>query len=598
VVTSRRAGGIEAGDAVHLDPLPPEDAVELFRNLVGDSRVRYASRAIEDVVARCGYLPIQIRVVASALRRHRGWPVEHLLGLLTEAGPWRADGQFDDDGSVACRMSYQLLDDPQRMLFRLFGRIPGPDLSVRGAAAALDCPLRRAGTLLADLHEVSLLEEIAPERYLMLDPLREFAGELAAGPDEPAALDRLLDFYLVTVAAAVSAAFPFDRDRQPVVTRVSEAAPALTDAPDARAWLTVERLNLLDAVRYAAAHGRPEHTWQLAVLLWRWHYARGQLQDWTEMSELALRASQESDVDRHGQAEVLLRLSGARHQAGQSDGATESAARALSIWTDLEDVRGQARALCVIALAAADRGDTAAAIGHFESALANYEQVGDVQGRANALGNLGRLNEEEGDLALAESRLATAAELLEGIGHTQGLAYALDNLGITHRRLGALTSALADHERARELAIAVGDRSCEAYALSNLGNVHRLRGEFAVALAEHERAREVADTVSDPGLRTQLYLDRGATYLAAGEHEQARAAYLAALDLAAGTGDRGQRAHAAHGVAQVLHAMGRHRDARTHWTAAETAFVELDRPESAEVRQERAELDCACVDTG
>jgi DNA-binding SARP family transcriptional activator/tetratricopeptide (TPR) repeat protein len=595
VVTSRRTGGIEAGDPVYLDPLPPPVAAELFGNLVGDARVLAEARAVEDVVERCGYLPLQIRVVASQLRRHRGWPVEHLVRLLAEAGLWRAEGGFDDAGMVACAVSYGQLDEQQRLLFRLFGRIPGPDLSVRGAAAALACSVRRAGTLLAELHDASLLEEVAPERYLMLDPLREFAGGISTpGEDDAVAVDRLLDFYLVTVAAATRVVFAFDSDRQPVVARVSAAAPDLPDSAAGLAWLSAERLNLLDTVRYAAAHGRPEHTWQLAVLLWRWHYGRGQLLDWLEMSELAWQVSQDSGVDRDTQADVLLRLSGARRQAGRPVEAAEFATRVLAIRTELADQRGQAAALCVIALATMDRGDTTGAIGHFEAALALYEQAGDERGTANALSNLGQLNEAQGDLALAERRLTAAADLLTRLGHLPGLANTLDNRGIARQRLGALTEALADHERARDLAVEAADRSCEAYALNNIANVHRRAGRLAKALAQHDIALEVADTLGDPQLRTQLSLDRGATHLARGEHEQARQGYLGALDLAAGIGDRGQQAHADHGVALALHADGRHADAVGHWRAAETAFAELGRPEADQVRRERADLACAC----
>jgi hypothetical protein len=40
--------------------------------------------------------------------------------------------------------------------------------------------------------------------------------------------------------------------------------------------------------------------------------------------------------------------------------------------------------------------------------------------------------------------------------------------------------------------------------------------------------------------------------------------------------------------------MGEHSRALAHWSAAEAEFDELDLPEAGEVRDERAELECAC----
>jgi len=598
LVTSRRVGGTETTDGIHLDPLAREAAVELFRELAGTERVGPAASAeVADVVALCGCLPLSVRVVASQFRLHRAWSIEHLLRLLREGATWQPEGRFAAGNRLAYAVSYRQLSARQQTLFRLFGRVPGTDLSVPAAAALINGSPRQGQFLLEDLLEVSLLEETNVERYRMLDPLREFAGTLSATePDTETtvAIDRLLDYYLVTVASAMTVAFPFDRDRQPSADRACAVAPVFADADAARSWLSAERSNLLAAIRFAASHDRPEHTWKLAVLLWRWHYARGQIQEWTETLELAARTIQGDTGDRRGLAYVLLRLAGARRQAGEPAQSLELAAQALTLWRGADDEQGQAAALCAIALGTLDRGDVSSAISHFEAALAKYQQIGDDRGQANALGNLGQLNELQGDLELAEHRGVTAATLLTDLGHTQGLAHTLDNLGLTRQRLGRLTEALADHERARQLAILVEDRACEAYALSNIANAHRRAGRHDVALIWHDKAREVADHIADPGLRIQLYLDRADTFLLC-DVEAARLTYLAALDLAAGMGDRGQQVRASLGVAHALHADGRHEEARSYWNAAESAFVELGLPESAEIRRKRAGLDCPCA---
>ncbi|MFD9893247.1 tetratricopeptide repeat protein [Amycolatopsis sp. NPDC059027] len=594
LITSRQVGGVDVADEVRLRPLRPEAAAALFGDLVGAERVRGRHAVVDEIVARCGCVPLSIRMAAAQLRLHRSWPVEHLARLLEASSPWRAG----DGAGAACAVSHAQLPEPQRLLFRLIGRLPGVDLGVSAAAALMDRTVSEARALLEGLHGASLLEEAEPERYLMLDPLREYAAGVP-DPGPPGArddaLDRLLDFYLVSVANAVRVAYPFDRDRQPAVSRESPVALTFSDSTAARAWLAAERTNLLEAIRYAAGHDRPEHTWQPAVLLWRWYFAGSHVNEWSETLELARKALEKTGEDRRGLAYVLLRLSGARRQAGEPAQAREFAEKALSLWTGLGDDQGQASALCAIAVVTMDRGDDRSAIACFEAALEKYETSGDARGQANALSNLGQLNELYGDLELAERRHLAAAALLRELGHTQGLAHTLDNLGVTRQRLGRPGEAMRDHREAYELAVAVGDRSCEAYALNNLGAVHRLTGKLDEALEYHELARRVADEAREPGLRTQLYLDRAATYLARGERDEARKAYFAALDLARGTGDRGRQAHAHHGAARALHDAGDHRVALAHWQSAQAGFDELGWSEAERITDERARLTCACA---
>ncbi|TDP97991.1 AfsR/SARP family transcriptional regulator [Labedaea rhizosphaerae] len=599
LVTSRSVATLAADAAVHLEPLPLPDAAAMFADLVGAVRTDAWPLLVDDVVQRCGRIPLLIKVAAAQFRQHHRWPLDHLVQLLDDAG---AEAGTDSPIAVAeraaCTVSYQQLSDAQRTLFRLIGQLPGPDLTVRAAAALLHSTIAEARALLAELQSVSLIEEVAPERYLMLDPLKEFAGTLsrAAWPDElTEALDRWLDFHLVTSANAMNAAFPRDRDHRPEITRVSPVAAVFADAAAAREWLDAERFTLLAAVKYAAEHDRGEHTWQLAVLLWRWHFTRGYVADWAETLELARETLDATGTDRQGLAYVLLRLSGARRQAGEQAEALALVKRALALWEDLDDERGQAAALANLAIATYDDNDYGAAREYFEAALTKFEALDDRRGQAHALSNLGTLDELRGELRAAHERQRAATEIFRDLDYPQGLAHALDNLGAVQRQLGLLDEAMASHQEAHQLAVELGDRVCEAYALNNLGNVHRCRGELAEALTHHEKARAVADLVRDPGLGAQLYLDRAATHHASGDDDAALTAYRATLDLAAGTGDRGQQAHAHHGIARVLHTLGRHDEAAAGWRAAIDGFTDLEWSTASTVRAELAENNCACA---
>ncbi|MCR6484094.1 tetratricopeptide repeat protein [Amycolatopsis sp. OK19-0408] len=586
VVTSRRMG--DTGEPVRLSPLPPEEAAELFQALTDPPRVRGRTAEVALIVKRCGFLPMPIRVAAALFRRHTRWPLEHLLHLLEENGPWGAD---DADGTAAVRVSYQQLGEPQRAMFRLLGSLPGPDVDVVGGAALAGCDVAEARLLLDDLHEVSLLEEAAPERYQMLDPLKEFAG---ADPAPRQALVRLLDFYLVTLAAAVGAAYPFDRAQLPALEHASPVSPAFAGADAGLRWIVAERDNLVAAIHYAARHDLPGHTWRLAVLLWRYFNTTNQFEDWIGTLELAWKIVSADAGNDYGQAHVLLRLATAHDRRGQLTEALELAAKALPKWRRLGDPRGEAATLCALAIPTMELGKHEQAIAHLEAALAKYEQSEDRRGEAHALSMLGYLNELHGNLQVALDQHSAAARMLGEIGHTQGVAHALNNLGSVQERLGLLAEALTSYTDAHGHAAEVGDRCVEAYALNNIGNVHRQRGKFPEAVRYHDKAREVAANVPDADLRTQLYLDRGATALARGVPREALTACEAALDLADGNGNRAYQARAHRGVAETLHAMGEHENAVAHWVAAENEFTALDFPEALEVRAERAAFDCAC----
>ncbi|UOZ11343.1 tetratricopeptide repeat protein [Amycolatopsis sp. WQ 127309] len=595
LVTSRRTGGLDIADEIQLGPLQPEAAIELFHGLVGADRVRGESALVDSLVVRCGYVPLPIKMLAAQLRLHGSWSLSELTALLDESGPWRDAPGLTGRAAGACAVSYGQLDELEQLLFRLFGRLPGHDLSVPAAAALVGTTPARARELLEGLLRASLLEEPAHGRYRILDPLKEYARGLHTHADtDTERLGPLLDFYLVTTSNAIRAAYPFDQDRQPAVRRECPSAVEFGDNQAALTWLSGERLNLLAVIRYAARQDFSEHTWQLAVLLWRYYYAGGLIEDWSETLELARKALETDEAGRAGLAYVLLRLAGAHRTAGRASQSLELATEALRLWTELGDDLGQAGALCAIATVDSDRGDNASAITHYESALTKYERVEDLRGQAYALSNAGQLHELQGDLEFAEARLVAATDLLRRLSHTQGLAHTLDNLGVVRRRLGRHAQALANHEEARALAKEVGDRSCEAYALNNIGVVHRLEQRLEDAVQHHELARAVADTVAEPGLRAQLYMDRAATQLERGDRRQALTTYLAALDLARGTGDRGKQAHAHRGAAQVLHQTGEHVSAAVHWHAALEAFDGLGWTEAEDVRAELARHRCRC----
>ena len=334
VVTSRRMGDADTGENIRLSPLPADEAAELFHELTGRARVRGRTAEVAEVVSRCGFLPMPIRVAAALFRRHERWPLdapapaargERALGRgqKTSTAPPPSGCPTSSSASrsapcsgcsAACR-----------------GRTSTSPAARRSPAATSPRPACCSTTS----HEVSLLEEAAPERYQMLDPLKEFAA--AEPSDHAGALVRLLDFYLVTLAAAVGAAYPFDRAQLPATDRSCPVTPDFADAEAGLRWIVAERDNLVAAIRYAADHELPEHTWRLAVLLWRYFNTTNQFEDWIGTLDLAWKIVSADPGNDHGQAHVLLRLATAHDRRGQLAEALELAAQALPKWRRLGD---------------------------------------------------------------------------------------------------------------------------------------------------------------------------------------------------------------------------------------------------------------------
>ncbi|ANZ39135.1 SARP family transcriptional regulator [Lentzea guizhouensis] len=584
VVTSRHMGEPDISAHVRLAPLPPDDAFSLFTALTDPFRVHGRSADVAGLVKRCGYLPMPINIAAALFRRHDRWSLDHLLGLIDESGAWQ------EDGTAAIRASFRQLDAAQQETFRLFGQLPGPDVDLRGAAALLGRDIAVTRALLDELHEVCLLEEVAPDRYQMLDALKEFAS---ADPPEAGreALLRLLDFYRVTLAAAVGTAYPFDSAGQPSVDRTSPRALSFEDQESALKWVSTERDNLVAAVHYASRNGLAGHAWRVAVLVWRRFASANRFRDWIDATELARQAV---DSDRYGQAHVLLRLATTHDRLGHHADALELATTALPLWTGLGEVWGEAATLGAMAICTMQLGDHEKAMAQFETALEKYEQCGDMRGQAHVLSQLGYLHEQHHEYDTALRQQEAAVRINRTIGNQRGLAHALNNLGAIRQHLGELDDAIPEHLEAHEIATELGDSALAAYALTNIADAHRLAGRLTEAVRHHGLAEVVATGLDDADLRARLFRDRGLVARDGRDHAKALQLFQCSLDVAATTGNSTHRSHAEAGIARALHALGRHREAVPHWNLAEEVYAALDQPEAAQVRAERAELTCAC----
>ena len=464
LVTSRRSlAGLDGAHPVRLDVFPPGEALELLGRIVGPDRVAAEPAAAEEVVRRCGLLPLAVSLAAARLRSRPAWSLSRLAAYLRDSGldAVRAGGRelrpvFD--------LSYRDLPAPAARAFRLMSLHPGRRLPAGAVAALAGTTESEAQALLEALVDENLVEQRTADRYELHDLLHAYAVERAeaeaAGAqgrlDRAAAYDRLLSWYL-HAAENVSRAVETRRLLPTVPPRPGEPEPPyFATAPEAMAWYDAERENLGAVIGCAARTGRHEIALRLPVALLGCYQLR---KDWP------------------------------RWRAGYETGL--ASARAAG------DRVAESRLLNGLGLALFDVREFEAAIGVFRPALALAEEFGDRAQVASILGNIGDCHCHLHDFATAEDVIKQGLALRREIGSPQHLASALTNYGVMLHEAGRNAEAHAAHTEAWAAARDAGNRRYEAIIVFNLAEVCVALGRLGEA-EEHYRlaltaSREAAD---------------------------------------------------------------------------------------------------------
>ncbi len=465
--------------------------------------------------------------------------------------------------------SWDLLDDPERALWRRLAVFPG-GATLEGAEEVCAGPgLDRADVLdvLAALVDKSLVIVTGADgepRYRMLETLRAYGLERLVQAGEEDATRRAHAVYFVGLAEAA----------EPHLFRAEQLV-----------WLrrlSAEHDNCSAGLRWAISAGdAPLALRFCAALGWYW-FLHGQLGDGADNVEeilalpgvpddhttavaLALAAMTSIDSNESGRVASWME----RVQAicaGLEDGAWHPALRLilttveihaegwnpssnLAIDALLDDpdpwVRGLANFM---------RGQVSQNFGRieliedaFDRALAGFREAGDRWGLSftyTAQGEiLGRRGEHRAAIALFEEGLRLTTELGGGNGSflhvTMKLANELDLIGERDRAEALLLDALRDPEGPR--------RPEDAAALHyQLGELARRSGDHAEALRGLGQAEElVTDLPGPPQFRSMVLCSRAQLDLAMGAMDEARARLEEALR-------GGVRAHDLPIVAYVL----------------------------------------------
>jgi tetratricopeptide (TPR) repeat protein len=489
IVTSRRRLA-ELDGAMHLalDTLPPHDALALFSRIVGTHRAEAEPQASAEVVRRCGFLPLAIRIAGARLTARPAWSVADLAGRLERGHRRLAElGRGDRSVEAAFGLSYEQLPAGHRRVFRLLGLHRGPDFDTYLAAAGTGLDPADAEAALEDLLDVNLLRQRAPERYEFHDLLRTYAAERAHAEESEGsreeALRRMCDFYAHASYAADRVLHPHRVDHRPDSPTHEIHVPAFADIPRAMAWFEVEHTNLLAAQLAAAEHDWHALVGQLAWTMSVFHARQGRRRDALAIWRVALQsAERQPDPVLHIRA---LRLLGRAYcDLGHHQEALEYLDQALAMAEERDEIAEQANTQRTLAWAWERKGDDRPALHHAHRAFELYRSVGEAIGEADALSMVGWHAARLGDYESAREHCQAALALHQQRGNPTGEADTVTSLGYIAHHTGHHEQAIDLYQQALALLRAIGNVHQAATTLDYLGQAHAAHGD-------HERARTV-----------------------------------------------------------------------------------------------------------
>ncbi|MEJ3743074.1 BTAD domain-containing putative transcriptional regulator [Actinomycetes bacterium KLBMP 9797] len=580
VTSRRRLAGL---DGVHPEPLPvlaEREAVELLARVAGPDRIQAEPAAAADVVRRCGYLPLAIRLAGARLAHRPSWKVADLAGRLRREQPVLPELAAEDRTVAnAFALSYRQLAAPERRVFRLLGLHPAASFDAASAAAFADLSLAAAQDLLDELVDRHLLEEPDAGRFRMHDLIREYARELAAAhePDAArrAAVGRVLDHYLHASAGAsaelerratLDQMLDLDEPLRPDLLAVAGATST--------AWLERERPNLVASVRAAAETGHHGYAWQLARAMWRFLYLRCYTDDLYRTHLDGLAAAQRAGDDA-AVATMHNYLASAYFRMARYDEAVEHLEQALKLRERIGQANQAATCRNNLSIVLAMLGRLDEAVANVRQALASWQRLQDVNGMAQALSDLGlmlmQLGQYDEALRLHHRHLILARER----GLDSYVAAALGHIAQLRLRLGQREIAMRLLRTALVFKRRTGNRYGEAEVLNDLGIGYRMAGAYDEAESQHRAALAIMRGIGERRGESAVRNDLGDTLAAAGDRAGAKEQHRQALALATQIRHRYEEARALHGLAACT---GSAEQARQYAERARAIDREMGRP--------------------
>ena len=561
LVTSREALQLPGEVCFDVDPLPAEEAIELFmdrgvtqrRDLRGDPDTL---EVVGQIVELLDGIPLAIELAAPLLRLLT--PAQILKRLSDGLQVLRSRGRGVDRRQASLRgavqWSWDLLDSWEQLALSQASVFRG-SFSLEAAEGVIDLGQELDAPTVLDalaslrgkslVHVVDGADQAMEFRLKMYEPVREFASEqlklaggtdaavashrawflaegekLARGMDQSRGIDSLTKLLLEKENLLAVHRQSSDASGEAVV----RAALAL-DVMLSRRGPLEERLELLDAA-CDAARGAPSK-WRGRAHLVRAEarLRRGGFEQVEEDIAIVRQCVEESG-DRRTEARVLRVEGTVRLLQGRIEEAGKILDLAATLAGDEGDLknRGEALGAKSAVLAAQGRKEEAHAQRRqaVEALSASGHRHGEVlQLAALALELIQIRNDDTGRPELVEL-LRTAWQVARQIGDRPAEAVVLRYRGLFHLDEGRLGQAEEDFNRCLSLQRRVGDLREQTMVLLGLATVHRLQGQLDEAERALRQTAELLRLVPDSRVEADVRAARVANMADLDEIDSAR----------------------------------------------------------------------------
>lgn len=485
---------------LQLGPLKPQEAGQLIHAILATAPVP-ADTDIEQIVELCGYLPLAMRVAATAYL-HSARPLTDFLTELKQRDRLSALTIADDPRATVRAvfdLSYRTLTADAARLFRLLSLVPGPDLCRNCAYHVADLSPGRTEQLLGELTAASLIHPARPRHYRFHDLVRLYAHDRCVTEDDPdvlhTALARLYGYYVTTADKAADVLYP-TWARLPR-THATIVASDHAVAPNAAEWMSDEAPNLIATIRYTAQHGPAEIAWYLSESLRAYVVTHGEYRiEALGAFEIALAAAEAAE-NRRATAAMHSAFSSVYLRIRDIQRALPHIRAELDHYVDMGFPEGEVRARIALAEALATQGYLRDAADQLDEALRTTERHDLTKLQLLVLLNFSFLEERRDQLDVAKKYALSALDLVDSTssGSVVGSIHAA--LGIIMTRRGEFDAAIEQHLMALECYRPGADQHYESEALRELAHAYSKTGNTDESIAHATKALAVAEELGD-----------------------------------------------------------------------------------------------------
>ncbi|WP_168801624.1 tetratricopeptide repeat protein [Glycomyces buryatensis] len=436
-----------------------------------------------------------------------------------------ADPAADDLVDIAHRLVIDgLTPELHRSLCLLAGQ-PGFRLTAATLAALDQLESGEAAARLAALAEVGLLKPGPEDSYGFHDRTVAFvSADLSAYVGETELRGARLRLLVHQLAHMRAVHDRFDDSQGRNLHPDSDRLHLTAD--EAQHWLTTERRNLREALRF---HSDSQDVTTLRVLMELCGLAGVPLLrlGYTRDAELALSSAVDIAValgDRPAEAESRRALGGrVFRMLDRYAEAERELGKALDLFEELDDLEGQANTRCGLGHVARLDENWDVATDQLKRARKGYIELGLDRGEADCLLGLAEVGMLRDDPDLEESfaLYRLAGRLFQDHSDMHGVAESCWGRGEIARMRGDLADASRDYESALELARLTHDQLVEGETRRGMGYLALAEGRPADALRHFGAATELHRRIMDPVGTADALAGQGETLLLLGRTAEA-----------------------------------------------------------------------------